>query len=46
MDIRLYGSSKSFNDIVIDDDNLTANKVNYTYYESYRRKPHKQIKTS
>jgi hypothetical protein len=33
------GGSKPFNNIIIHDDNLVANKVNYNKYESYRKKP-------
>lgn len=32
------GGSKEFNDIIMNDDNLKANEVNYSYYESYRKK--------
>lgn len=32
------GGSKEFNDIIMNDDNLKANQVNYSYYESYRKK--------
>lgn len=33
------GGSKPFNNIIINNDNLTANQVNYQKYESYRKKP-------
>jgi len=36
------GGSKPFSNIVINNDNLTANQVNYTLYESYRKKPLKK----
>ena len=40
------GGSKPFNNVVINNNNLIANKVNYYNheYESYRKNPHKQIK--
>ena len=44
ININEKGGSKLFNNIVINNDNLTANQVNYYKYESYRKKPHKQIK--
>jgi len=33
------GGSKVFNDVIIDNNNLIANQVNYEKYESYRKKP-------
>ncbi len=33
------GGSKPFMNIIINNDNLIANQVNYNKYESYRRKP-------
>jgi hypothetical protein len=33
------GGSKPFNNININNDNLTINQVNYYKYESYRKKP-------
>ena len=39
INIDEQGGSKPFNNIFIDDNNLTANQVNYNKYESYRKKP-------
>ena len=33
------GGSKVFNYVIIDNNNLIANQVNYEKYESYRKKP-------
>lgn len=37
--IEEKGGSKPFNNVIIDDNNLISNQVNYNKYESYRRKP-------
>ena len=39
--IKEEGGSKPFNNHIIDNSNLIANQVNYTNYESYRKKPYK-----